>query len=154
MAVAFTRFSHWVLRGNQKPCRCRTKSPPPAADFPSGFRDSEAVKLNFSKRNFSNLRESDTRRNTSSSPEKSIDPEHDMVIVPSDSESDGSDWSIGWLEPHPHHFRDSDADSEDSFAVLVPCYRTPAPARARADAPFAFPFLPTPDRVSGTDIVT
>ena len=31
------------------------------------------------------------------------------------------DWSVGWLEPHGLGFQ-SDEDSDDSFAVLVPCY--------------------------------
>lgn len=70
-----------------------------------------------------------------------------MVIVPSDgggcisgSESDGSDWSIGWLEPHPHDFCTSDGESEDSFAVLVPCYRPGRanPSLERTNAGFGF----------------
>ncbi|KAK9678851.1 hypothetical protein RND81_11G237000 [Saponaria officinalis] len=54
--------------------------------------------------------------------------EHDVVVVPNDgvclsgSESDDSDWSIGWLEPHGPDFL-SDDETDDSFAVLVPCYR-------------------------------
>ncbi|CAN1341005.1 hypothetical protein LINPERPRIM_LOCUS39036 [Linum perenne] len=36
-------------------------------------------------------------------------------------ESDDSDYSIGWLEPHGPDFQ-SDEDNDDSFAVLVPCY--------------------------------
>nr|GMD49277.1 Amelogenin, X like [Ipomoea batatas] len=57
-----------------------------------------------------------------------VDKEYDMVLVPSDgacltgSESDDSDWSIGWLEPHAPGFQ-SDDEAEDSFGVLVPCYR-------------------------------
>ncbi|KAH6803799.1 hypothetical protein C2S51_032046 [Perilla frutescens var. frutescens] len=57
-----------------------------------------------------------------------IDKEYDVVLVPSDgvclsgSESDDSDWSIGWLEPHAPDFQ-SDDEADDSFAVLVPCYR-------------------------------
>ena len=33
-----------------------------------------------------------------------------------------SDWSIGWLKPHGPEFL-SDDETDDSFAVLVPCYR-------------------------------
>ncbi|XP_074294488.1 uncharacterized protein LOC141622340 [Silene latifolia] len=60
--------------------------------------------------------------------ERKIDREHDVVLVPKDgvglseSESEDSDWSIGWLEPHGHDFL-SDDETDDSFAVLVPCYR-------------------------------
>ncbi|XP_024171879.1 uncharacterized protein LOC112177869 [Rosa chinensis] len=45
---------------------------------------------------------------------------HLMECV-SGSESDDSDWSIGWLEPHGPGFQSED-DADDSFAVLVPCY--------------------------------
>ncbi|GAA0152897.1 hypothetical protein LIER_11262 [Lithospermum erythrorhizon] len=57
-----------------------------------------------------------------------IDKEYDVVLVPSDgvclsgSESDDSDWSVGWLEPHAPGFQ-SDDEGDNSFAVLVPCYR-------------------------------
>lgn len=63
--------------------------------------------------------------------ERKIDREYDVVLVPSDggcvsgSESDDSDWSIGWLEPHGAGFSSDDDKShevDNSFAVLVPCY--------------------------------
>lgn len=53
-----------------------------------------------------------------------VDKEHDAVVVPPDggcfscSDSDEEDWAVGWLEPPGPDFR----SSEDSFAVLVPCY--------------------------------
>eukprot|EP00252_Welwitschia_mirabilis_P005166 TRINITY_DN15631_c0_g2_i1.p1 TRINITY_DN15631_c0_g2~~TRINITY_DN15631_c0_g2_i1.p1 ORF type:complete len:176 (-),score=49.78 TRINITY_DN15631_c0_g2_i1:458-985(-) len=62
--------------------------------------------------------------------QKRTDMEGDAVLVPSDggcisgSESDDSDWSIGWFEPHPPDFS-SENESEKSFAVLVPCYGLP-----------------------------
>ncbi|KAG4936128.1 hypothetical protein JHK82_050411 [Glycine max] len=54
----------------------------------------------------------------------------DVVLVASDddcssdwclsgSESDDSDWSIGWSEPLASDFR----SNGDGFAVLVPCYK-------------------------------
>ncbi|OMO50765.1 hypothetical protein CCACVL1_30268 [Corchorus capsularis] len=67
------------------------------------------------------------KRKWHSREERKIDREYDVVLVPSDggcvsgSESDGSDYSIGWLEPHGPGFH-SDDDSDNSFAVLVPCY--------------------------------
>ncbi|XP_078166161.1 uncharacterized protein LOC144560790 [Carex rostrata] len=150
MAIAFTRLSHWILNGDAKPRKRSPKSStksPPSTDFPSGFRESEPIKLI----NFSNLQPASTRirnrKKRSNSKEKRIDKEHDMVIVPSDggcclsgSESDGSDWSIGWLEPHPNDFCNSDDDSEESFAVLVPCYRTghANPLLERTNAGFRF----------------
>lgn len=67
------------------------------------------------------------KRKWQSREERKIDREYDIVIVPSDggcvsgSESEDSDWSVGWLEPHGPGFN-SDDDLDDSFAVLVPCY--------------------------------
>lgn len=66
------------------------------------------------------------RKSWRSRVEKKMDKDHDAVLVPSDggcvsgSESDDSDWSIGWLEPHGPGFQSDDFDN--SFAVLVPCY--------------------------------
>lgn len=59
-----------------------------------------------------------------------IDEEYDVVVVASDGEgcvsgceSDGCDWSIGWLEPHGGGFSSDNNESDDnSFAVIVPCY--------------------------------
>jgi hypothetical protein len=67
------------------------------------------------------------KRKWHSREERKIDREYDVVLVPSDggcvsgSESDDSDYSIGWLEPHGPEFQ-SDDDTDNSFAVLVPCY--------------------------------
>ena len=69
--------------------------------------------------------------------QKSIDTEFDLVIVPADgismsgSESDVSDWSVGWFEPHHNSFT-TENELEDSFAVLVPCYGSPSPNMASA----------------------
>ncbi|XP_078439102.1 uncharacterized protein LOC144709423 [Wolffia australiana] len=68
---------------------------------------------------------------------RKVDREFDVVVVPSDgggclsgSESDDSDWSISWLEPHaPNFFADAEPpelDPESSFAIVVPCYAAPA----------------------------
>ncbi len=62
--------------------------------------------------------------------QKRTDAEFDLVIVPADgismsgSDSEDSDWSVGWFEPHHSDFTDNEL--EDSFAVLVPCYGSPA----------------------------
>lgn len=70
------------------------------------------------------------RRKFQKRSERRIEREYDVVMVPSDggcisgSESDDSDWSIGWFEPHGPDFS-SENESENSFAVLVPCYGLP-----------------------------
>ncbi|KAL3696311.1 hypothetical protein R1sor_010387 [Riccia sorocarpa] len=62
--------------------------------------------------------------------EKTMDHEFDFVIVPSDgccmsgSESDDSDYSVGWFEPHSANFTDN--EDEEKFQVLVPSYRSTA----------------------------
>ncbi|CAM6092578.1 unnamed protein product [Calypogeia fissa] len=67
-----------------------------------------------------------SRRRSRSWHEKKTDTEFDIVIVPSDgcymsgSDSDDSDWSVGWFEPHPPDF--SGNEGEESFGVLVPSY--------------------------------
>ncbi|KAJ7541782.1 hypothetical protein O6H91_10G076300 [Diphasiastrum complanatum] len=61
--------------------------------------------------------------------ERQVDPEFDLVVVPPDgccmsgSDSEDSDWSVGWFEPHSSDF----SDSEENFAVIVPCYGSSSP---------------------------
>ncbi|KAL6900814.1 hypothetical protein ACP4OV_005490 [Aristida adscensionis] len=132
MAVALSRFSHWIWPASRTR---RTREPPPPStamanglfpDSPSGFREPDAVGLRSSGGGVRPRKGKSRRRGGRG--EARVDREHDMVIVPSDgdgdgdSDSDGSDWSIGWLEPHAPELQ-SDGDSEGSFAVLVPCYR-------------------------------
>lgn len=121
MAVALTRFSYWIWGGKEH------EAPNPSlssSDFPSGFRELDSLK--FPSANGTKMRSSRrTRKKWGSREERRIDREYDIVLVPSDggcmsgSETDGSDWSVGWLEPHGPDF---DSDTENSFAVLVPCY--------------------------------
>ncbi|KAL2642930.1 hypothetical protein R1flu_010517 [Riccia fluitans] len=62
--------------------------------------------------------------------EKKRDHEFDFVIVPPDgcylsgSDSDDSDYSVGWFEPHSANFTDN--EDEEKFQVLVPSYRSTA----------------------------
>lgn len=90
----------------------------------SGLWESDKVKFPLGRRQYSSRR---VKRKWGSREERKIDKEYDIVIVPSDggcvsgSESDDSDWSIGWMEPHGSGFLSED-ESDDSFVVLVPCY--------------------------------
>uniref|UniRef100_A0A5B7AQ40 Uncharacterized protein n=1 Tax=Davidia involucrata TaxID=16924 RepID=A0A5B7AQ40_DAVIN len=126
MAVAFTHVSWWLWSGKrEEPKISRGSSLNCSPD--SGLRELDIVK--FPLVNGGNMTSTSRRvkRKWQSREERKIDREYDAVVVPSDggcvsgSESDDSDWSIGWLEPHGPGFQ-SDDDSEDSFAVLVPCY--------------------------------
>lgn len=126
MAVAFTNLSWWLWSGkHQEPRLSNGSSLNSTPD--SGTWESDALKFPLVKR--ANVASSSRRvkRKWHSREERKIDREYDVVLVPSDggcvsgSESDDSDWSIGWLEPHGPGFQ-SDDETDNSFAVLVPCY--------------------------------
>lgn len=125
MAVAFTHLSWWLWSGKHQEPRVSGGSlnSPPDAEM----REPDTSKLPMT--NGKNMASTSRRvkKKAPSFKENKAVREYDVVIVPSDggcfsgSESDDSDWSIGWLEPHGPGF-DSDNESDDSFAVLVPCY--------------------------------
>jgi hypothetical protein len=71
-----------------------------------------------------------------------VDTEFDMVIVPADgismsgSDSEDSDWSVGWFEPHHADFAaENDQLENNSFAVLVPCYGSPSRCQLEREEP-------------------
>lgn len=120
MALAFPRLSWWSWGGKDHEGTAPSGSPLNASsDFGLGAREPDSLKMHSTSRR--------VKRKWQSREERRIDREYDLVLVPSDgeclsgSESDDSDWSIGWLEPHAPDFLSED-ESESSFAVLVPCY--------------------------------
>ncbi|KAK6940263.1 hypothetical protein RJ641_029794 [Dillenia turbinata] len=129
MALAFTNLSWWLWSGIKYQ---ENKIPGSSTSLNSsqelGLWDSEPSKFSAVKRgNMPSSRK--VKRKWHSREERKIEREYDVVVVPSDgvcfsgSESEDSDWSIGWMEPHAPGFLSSDDDeSESSFAVLVPCY--------------------------------
>ncbi|KAL6959495.1 hypothetical protein U1Q18_043253 [Sarracenia purpurea var. burkii] len=128
MAVSLTRFSWWLWGGKDKEPVSNGSSLNSSTDWGLGLREVENVKFPPVKgaKIASSTRK--VKRKWQSREERRIDKEYDVVLVPSDgvclsgSESDDSDWSIGWLEPHAPGFQIDD-EADDSFAVLVPCYR-------------------------------
>jgi hypothetical protein len=126
MAVAFTNISWWIRSGKrQEPKISNGATLNSSPDTP--LRELDTLKfplIHGGKMASTNKR---VKRKWSSRKERKVDREYDVVLVPSDggcvsgSESDDSDWSIGWMEPHGSGFH-SDDDSDDSFAVLVRCY--------------------------------
>lgn len=118
MAVVFAPLSWWLSSGKQK----KELSSNYALD------ESDTLKLPLAKRNVPSSPSRNIKRKWRSREERKIDREYDIVLVPPDggcisgSESDDSDYSIGWLEPHGPGFRSDDESLDDSFAVLVPCY--------------------------------
>ncbi|KAL8151866.1 hypothetical protein V2J09_021674 [Rumex salicifolius] len=123
MAAPLPRFQ-FRLWGKKKEEVATSDDDDSSSDWGYGPRKPETVKL--ASASARRMRKKWQRRE-----EMRVDREHDIVLVPSDggclsgSESDDSDWSIGWLEPHASDFLSEDdvEDDDDSFAVLVPCYR-------------------------------
>ena len=130
MSVSLSRFSWWLWGGREKEPVSNGAALNSSMDWGLGVREVDNVK--FSSVNKAKITSSSrkVKRKWQSREERRsrIDKEYDVVLVPSDgvglsgSESDDSDWSIGWMEPHAPDFRRDD-DGDDSFAVLVPCYR-------------------------------
>ncbi|KAK1367016.1 Homeodomain superfamily protein [Heracleum sosnowskyi] len=127
MAVAFTRLSRWLWSGkHQEPRVSHGSSLNSGPDAELKETDIFESSIGHGKKMASASKR--VNKKYASFEERKAVRDYDAVIVPSDggcsseseSESD-SDWSIGWLEPHGHNF-DSDNESDDSFAVLVPCY--------------------------------
>ncbi|XP_073289097.1 uncharacterized protein [Primulina huaijiensis] len=136
MAVSFTRLS-WLWLGvkekEQVSNGSLANSLNSLSDWGLGLRgEPESLKFNsvrgVDKRVPSSSRKVKKKWKSREERSRRIDEEYDVVLVPSDgvglsgSESDDSDWSIGWLEPHAPNFQ-SDDEADGSFAVLVPCYR-------------------------------
>ncbi|KAI3909144.1 hypothetical protein MKW98_012881 [Papaver atlanticum] len=114
MALRFPQLSWWSWRGkNRETTTCASSNGSNSSlDSNSGVREFSSVKM--------------PKKKWKSRDERRIDREFDIVLVPSDggclsgSESDDSDWSVGWNEPHGFDFTSD--DKTESFAVLVPCY--------------------------------
>ncbi|XP_010664413.1 uncharacterized protein LOC100855091 [Vitis vinifera] len=127
MSVSLTHLSWWLWSGkHQEPKRLSNGSSLNSSQD-SGLWEPDALKFPLVKGANMTSTSRRTKRKWQSREERKIDREYDVVLVPSDagcvsgSESDDSDWSIGWLEPHGPEFQ-SDDELDGSFAVLVPCY--------------------------------
>ncbi|KAK9112931.1 hypothetical protein Scep_020450 [Stephania cephalantha] len=130
MAVSFTGLPWWLFGAKEfEPSAISSASTFNSnLDLNLGLRESESVKITSIKGVKMPPALRKNKRKWRSREERRIDKEFDMVMVPSDggclsgSESEDSDWSIGWLEPHAPDFQSED-ETESSFAVLVRCYR-------------------------------
>ncbi|MCO5566766.1 hypothetical protein L7F22_020446 [Adiantum nelumboides] len=150
MALPFPGFHSWLWK-NPAPNPNPNPNPPantfpntnPNPNFPVSSADTfaaldvDAFQLSRSPKEKKNSSPQKLCGNTGNRVNKgpqrrrhSLDLDFDMVIVQpnyfSGSESEGSDWSVGWFEPHAPEFC-GDVDPENSFAVLVPCYGSPSP---------------------------
>ncbi|CAK9186724.1 unnamed protein product [Ilex paraguariensis] len=128
MAFSYTRFSWWWWAGKEKEPVSNESSVNSSTDWGLGFREPNAVKFSSFKEAKVASSPRKVRRKWQSREQRIVDKEHDVVLVPSDgvllsgSDTDDSDWSVGWLEPHAPDFQ-SDDEADNSFAVLVPCYK-------------------------------
>ncbi|KAK4770490.1 hypothetical protein SAY87_031022 [Trapa incisa] len=124
MAVLFT-LPWWVSGGKGKGSKISTAPSPNSSSEISSW-ESDTLKFPPPKRNAA-APSRNIKPKWRSREERKMDREYDVVLVPPDggcisgSESDDSDWSVGWLEPHGPGFQSND-ELDDSFAVLVPCY--------------------------------
>lgn len=141
MAMAFAQLPRWLWgqktheTGSSSSSSLSSPSPVPYSSSSQsstiGMRDPDI--LRFPSMQEARIPPRRVRRKWHSRTERRMDREYDVVLVPSDggcisgSESDDSDWSIGWFEPHAPDFS-SENESENSFAVLVPCYGLPHPS--------------------------
>uniref|UniRef100_A0A7N0TMG2 Uncharacterized protein n=1 Tax=Kalanchoe fedtschenkoi TaxID=63787 RepID=A0A7N0TMG2_KALFE len=129
MAVSFTNFPWWLWNGKEKD-KVSSKSGGSSSSVSErglAAREPETIKL-------TKMSSRKVKRKWPSREERRVDREYeyeyDAVMVPSDgaclsgSESDDSDWSVGWLEPHGSDFLTDDDELDNTFAVLVPCYRS------------------------------
>ncbi|KAL5559972.1 hypothetical protein UlMin_036183 [Ulmus minor] len=128
MAVAFTNLSWRLWSGKHHEPRISNGSSLNSSPDSAAW-ESDALKFPLvNKATMASSSSRRVKRKWNSREERKIDREYDVVLVPSDggcvsgSESDDSDWSIGWLEPHGPDFQSDDDDTDNSFAVLVPCY--------------------------------
>lgn len=133
MAVAFTSLSWWLWSGKHQEPKISNGSSLNSSPE-SALWELDNIKFPLVKGGHIASSSRKVKRKWHSREERKVDREYDVVVVPSDggcvsgSESDDSDWSIGWLEPHGPGFP-SDDETDNSFAVLVPCY-----GRGRQDA--------------------
>ncbi|XP_047307154.1 uncharacterized protein LOC124910537 [Impatiens glandulifera] len=118
MAVALTHLSRWLWSGKHKePKISKTVSSSSSSPSTSNIQSDSS-----SSSNRRNMKGRKWRSGDEEEEEGEIDKEYVLVQVQSDCcESDDLDWSIGWLEQHGSEFQ-GEVDSENSFAVLVPCY--------------------------------
>lgn len=128
MALAASRLSWWLWGGKDHESTASAGSPVNASsDLGFVMREPDFLKFPSVKGSKIHSTPRRVKRKWQSREERRIDREYDLVLVPSDggcisgSESDDSDWSIGWLEPHDPDFQSED-EADNSFAVLVPCY--------------------------------
>ncbi|KAG9132019.1 hypothetical protein Leryth_017212 [Lithospermum erythrorhizon] len=126
MALVFDHFSWW-FRGKGKNQKSEISKGHSVKSRPDSLlHEMDRLKFPLVDRKVTSS-SGRAKRKWHSREERKIDKEYDVVLVPSDggcvsvSESDESDYSVGWLEPHGPDFQ-IDEDSEDSFAVIVPCY--------------------------------
>lgn len=124
MSVAFPNLSWWLWSGKKIDAKLPKRSS--SLNSPPEFDGMELDMVKFPVINVaSNSRRS--RRKFCSQEERKVDKDLDVVLVSSDggcsseSESDSSDWSIGWSEPHGSGFLSED-EIEGGFGVLVRCY--------------------------------
>lgn len=128
--MAFGGIARWLRRRRESNLRPRPSASLPAEAKPSSSSASFAEKAKSPEQHGTGPRPArHGRKRFSEFDKRPADTEIDGFVVPADvgdwtscSDSGDSDLSIGWYEPLSSAFS-SDTESENSFGVLVPCYR-------------------------------
>ncbi|CAO2828562.1 unnamed protein product [Amaranthus hypochondriacus] len=120
MSVKFPNLSWWLWSGKKKDAKLHKRS---SIKSSPKLNMMEVDMVKFPAVNGTEK----VRRKRRCYEEGKIDKELNVVLVSSDggcssdSESDSSDWSIGWSEPHAPGFLSED-EIDGGFGVLVRCY--------------------------------
>ncbi|XP_021727079.1 uncharacterized protein LOC110694207 [Chenopodium quinoa] len=125
MSLTFPNLSWWLWSGKKKDAKLKKES---SLDSSSEL-NVDVLKFPAISGTGGNLGSNSRRGRRKGRAQEGgkVDKEHDVVLVPSDgggtsdNESDASDWSIGWSEPHASGFLSED-EIDGGFGVLVRCY--------------------------------
>ncbi|CAM8936510.1 unnamed protein product [Rhodiola kirilowii] len=127
MSMTFTPLSWLSWRGKYRQSKVSNGSSSSTTQDP-GLWELDTVKFPIANGNNIDSSSRRVKKKWNSREERKLDKDYDIVLVPHDggcvsgTESDDSDWSIGWSEPHGPEFQNHDDESNNSFAVIVPIY--------------------------------
>ncbi|KAL9241979.1 hypothetical protein vseg_016027 [Gypsophila vaccaria] len=134
MSGKFPNLSWWLWSGTKKDAKKLQNNSSLKSSSKSNDLELDSRKISAVGGGNSGVNSRRVRKKGRNRKDQKIDKGCDSAVVPfdggrssSDSESDGSDWSIGWSEPHASGFLSED-EIDSGFGVLVRCYgRTYAP---------------------------
>ncbi|KAL8172014.1 hypothetical protein V2J09_023818 [Rumex salicifolius] len=127
MSLALTDLSRWLWSSKKKEKKLQNVSNLLISATELNLLEVDSVKFPLTVGRTTTSKSRRVNRKLHARQKQKIDREYDVVLVPSDgscisdSDSDASDWSIGWSEPHAPGFQ-SNGENDGGFGVLVQCY--------------------------------